>query len=68
MVKEENLIHALANCRECVWAESGYRTAIKEARAHAKLTGHYVTVETAYCIEFNPKTNSKNKRNDYVAK
>jgi len=49
------LIHAIVICFDCGWREEDYLIAQKEARKHAKKTGHTVSLETAYSQTYNPK-------------
>ena len=54
---KQNLIHAIAKCQECNWEEEDYLTAQKEARKHAKKTGHEVILEEGYFKVYNDKGN-----------
>lgn len=49
------LLTALAWCKDCEWEEYDWNIAQKEARKHAKKTGHTVDLETGYWQEYNPK-------------
>ena len=52
---EKWLIGTIASCYDCDWVEEDYRTAQKDAREHAKKTGHEVNVETTYNQTYNPR-------------
>ena len=52
---EKYLIGALASCHDCDWEEEDYRTAQKDAREHARKTGHTVNVETTYTQTYNQR-------------
>lgn len=53
--KRQWLVHAIADCEDCPWEETGYRIAIQKGRYHAEETGHTVNIETGYCQVYNPK-------------
>lgn len=40
-----NLIHCIAQCRECDWMSDDYLTAARSATRHVRETGHTVSVE-----------------------
>lgn len=48
-----NIIHQLGNCQDCGMYWDDYRKARKQAREHAKKTGHRVNGETAICWSYN---------------
>jgi len=49
------LLHAIAECYDCDWEDTDFRTAQVEARKHAIKTGHTVNIETGYNQTYNPK-------------
>lgn len=53
--KRQWLVHSIADCQDCDWEETDYRTAIQKGRYHAKKTGHTVSIETGYAQIYNPK-------------
>lgn len=46
------LIHAIAECTECVWRDEDYKTAQAKARRHARTTGHRVRADLGYVVEY----------------
>jgi len=50
-------IHQYGVCQDCgeTWEQHKDHAARKAAYAHAKKTGHSVTVETATVTKYNPK-------------
>ncbi len=49
------IVHAIADCSDCGWEETDYKTAVQKGRRHAETTGHTVSVETGYAQIHNPK-------------
>jgi hypothetical protein len=47
------LIHAIGQCATCGKEWGWYLTAQRNARQHARRTGHYVTVELGYSVHYN---------------
>lgn len=45
-------IHAIATCTECGQEWQDYNTALARAARHARETGHRVTGEVAYAMEW----------------
>jgi len=46
------LVHGIADCRECGWSEQDYKTVQEKARAHVQKTGHKVTADLGYAVEY----------------
>lgn len=46
------LIHGIAHCTECDWSEEDYLTVQKRAAQHARTTGHKVTADLGYIVEY----------------
>ena len=49
------LTGAIASCYDCDWTEQDYLTAQRDARKHARKTGHTVNVETTYSQTYNQR-------------
>lgn len=54
-ISKQGVIHQIGQC-ECglIWENYRGQKARKQAYAHAKSTGHRVTVETGTAITYNP--------------
>ena len=46
------LIHGVATCTVCDWIEENYLAVQKKASAHANKTGHKVTADLGYAVEY----------------
>ena len=46
------LVHGIADCTNCDWSEQDYMTVQKKAAKHAKKTGHKVTADLGYAVEY----------------
>lgn len=53
MKKRKGITHVVATCHSCEKDWQNYKTARQLAYAHAKKTGHKVTVEIGYFIKYN---------------
>ncbi len=49
MMVDKRLVHAIAQCADCVFKETDNHSAQKLGRDHHIKTGHQVTIETGYC-------------------
>lgn len=47
------IVHAIADCKECDYEDTDFRTAQRTARNHALKTGHEVHIETGYAQYYN---------------
>ena len=47
------LIHVIAECSVCGMHWEDYKTAPRQAAAHAKKTGHKVVAELCYTVHYN---------------
>jgi hypothetical protein len=56
-----NIIHQIARCYDCdkTWEDHKNGKARKQARAHAKKTGHFVLGETGIGWRYNDKKMKK---------
>ena len=51
-VSRKALIHGIASCTQCDWSEEDYLTVQKRAAQHARTTGHKVTADLGYLVEY----------------
>lgn len=51
------LIHVIADCKVCGKHWEDYRTAHKQAAAHARKTDHKVIVDLGYVVEYSNHDN-----------
>jgi len=49
------LVHGIANCTKCSWECQDYLTVQAKASAHAQATGHRVTADLGYAVEYGPE-------------
>lgn len=49
------LIHGIAECRTCGWRCEDYLTVQGLAEKHARETGHHVTADLGYVVEYTSK-------------
>jgi hypothetical protein len=54
-VSRKWLVHAVANCAECSWECQDYLTTQAKASAHAQSTGHFVTMDLGYAVEYGER-------------
>jgi hypothetical protein len=52
IVRRKGLIHGIAHCTQCDWREQDYLTVQRKAAKHARSTGHKVTSELGYVVEY----------------
>lgn len=60
-----NIIHQIGTCMDCKWFCDDYRnsTARKQAKAHAKKTGHRIVGETGISWGYNNPHKSLKSQN-----
>ena len=58
LVRRKGLIHGIADCLECDWKCGDYLTVQKSAALHHRKTGHRVSMELGYHVEFTPNVES----------
>lgn len=52
LVIRKGLIHGIAYCTQCDWSEEDYLTVQRRAAQHARTTGHKVTADLGYIVEY----------------
>jgi hypothetical protein len=52
-VSRKGLIHGIAHCTQCDWSEEDYLTVQRRAAQHARTTGHKVTADLGYIVEYD---------------
>ncbi|MFA5359235.1 MAG: hypothetical protein WC310_05490 [Patescibacteria group bacterium] len=45
-VIKQGIIHRIAHCRDCSWANGDFNNALSLAKRHADSTGHTIDIET----------------------
>ncbi len=53
--REQGIIHAIAECRDCGWRSEDYQKAREIGRKHAKEFRHCVAVEIGWVILFDAR-------------
>lgn len=53
------IVHGIAHCTECEWSEDDYLTVRRRAASHARRTGHRVSAEVGYAVEYGPEERGK---------
>jgi hypothetical protein len=61
-VKRQNVIHVIANCRDCEWSCEDIETAQDKAKRHAKKLKHYVSVEVGLAFTYDHRIQSHERR------
>jgi FixJ family two-component response regulator len=51
-VRGAGLIHGIAHCTQCDWSEEDYLRVQRRAAQHARTTGHKVTADLGYIVEY----------------
>jgi hypothetical protein len=54
LVRRKALIHGIADCLQCDWKCGDYLTVQRLAAQHHRKTGHRVSMELGYHVEFTP--------------
>jgi hypothetical protein len=53
LVSRKGLIHGIAHCTQCDWSNEDYLTVQRRAAQHACVTGHKVTADLGYIVEYS---------------